>query len=337
MERRTRLLVRWAVAGGAFGLLFPIVAWLIAGGGFTPSAIAEGHAAQSVLWIVDMAPFVLAGAGALIGAQHARVDAALTATDQQVKDRTAELRTAYDRLEQLMISKDRFVAMVSHEVRNPLTVVMGFAEELRDGTQRFTTDEISDLAGLMADQSMEISNIIEDILVVARADMGSLTIAPCETDLAEEVAMVVRACVCAAPVRDSIEVKTTPTVAWADPGRVRQIIRNLITNAVRYGGDRISLIVTQNGDEASISVCDDGAGIPEEDRKRLFGAFEQASGGPKVSGSIGIGLHVSRTLARAMAGDLTYRYENGHSIFELTLPGIVTSDYQPPVSQLVAG
>jgi len=222
--------------------------------------------------------------------------------------------------------------MVSHEVRNPLTMVMGFAGELRDGTEQFTPDEVSDLAGLMADQTMEISNIFEDILVVACADMGSLTIVPAETDLNAEVDLVVRACVCAASIRDSIDVRATPSLAWADAGRVRQIVRNLISNAVRCGGDRVSVVVTQNGYEASISVCDDGEGVPQADRARLFGAFQQSDTGRQVSGSVGIGLHVSRMLARAMGGDLAYRYENGASSFELTLPGLVTAEYEPPLS-----
>lgn len=336
MSRRTTIVLRWTLGGAAFGFLFPLVAWLIAGGGYSPEAISSGHLTQPVLWIVDLAPLVLAGAGALVGLQHARVDAALRATDQQVKDRTAQLKSAYDRLEDLMASKDRFVAMVSHEVRNPLTVVMGFAEELRTGLDNFSHDEVTDLAGVISDQSMEIANIIEDMLVAARADMGGLTIVPEETDLVAQAELVVRACVCAAPIRESIEMIMAPTKAWADPGRVRQVVRNLITNAVRYGGDQIYMVVSQHDEGASICVCDNGSGIPVEEREAVFEAYQQSTAVPKVAGSVGLGLHVSRTLARAMGGDLTYRYDDGHSIFELTLPAFVESRESDPVSQFAA-
>lgn len=333
MSRRFALILRWTIGGSLVGLAFPIAAWLVAGGISAP-AIAAGHASQPVLWIVDLAPVVLAGAGALIGLQHARVDASLRITDRRVNHRTSELKAANQRLKDLMASKDRFVAMVSHEVRTPLTGVMGFAQELRDGLARFSDQEVAELSGLIADQSMEISNIIEDMLVAARADMGSLTVVPEEIDLREQAEMVISACGCAASVRQSIELESAHAKAWADPGRVRQIVRNLITNAARYGGDKTVLQVASASDRVCISVRDNGGGVPEQERQRIFEPYQQSDSTPKVAGSVGLGLHVSRLLARAMGGDLTYRYENGHSIFDLTVPAVVTADQEKPLSKL---
>ena len=320
MSRRATLILRWTLGGAAFGFCFPLIAVLAASLEPSLESLIALHADQPVLWVVDLAPLVLAGAGVIVGIQHARVDAALTATDQQVKERTRKLEAAKESLTELMASKDQFVAMVSHEVRNPLTAVMGFAEELRDGASLFTQIEVAELAGMMADQSMEISNIIEDMLVAARADMGSLTIVPGRTLLSEQVAMVVKACVCAALVRDTITVVAEPVVAWADEARVRQIVRNLLSNAVRYGGDAIEVVVSERNGVATICVCDDGVGVPAEQREQIFEAYQQVKGGTKVAGSVGLGLHVSRTLARTMGGELLYRYEGGRSVFELTLP-----------------
>lgn len=320
MSRRSKLIFRWALGGAVFGLLFPIVALFTAADGVDWTSILLAHSHQPVLWIVDLAPIVLAGAGVAVGIQHARVDEALILTDQKVRERTAELSGAYRKLEDLMASKDQFVAMVSHEVRNPLAVVMGFAEELKNNAFRFSADEVADLAGVMADQSLEISNIIEDILVAARSDKAALSIALEEADLREQADLVLRGFVGAEDIRDAIEVDSGSAVALADPARVRQIIRNLLSNAVRYGGEKISISVEARANRAVVEVRDNGKGIPEKYRDSVFEAYSQAERSHKVSGSVGLGLHVARTLARAMQGDLTYRYEDGMSVFELALP-----------------
>ena len=320
MSRRGLLIRRWTLGGIAFGALFPAAGWLLAGGGHSFDEIAAAHAAQSVLWIVDLAPLVLGAAGAWIGMEYANVDAALRATDEKVKERTAELSEANTQLEELMRSKDQFVATVSHEVRNPLTVVLGFADELRDALWAQGDMEYGELAELIGDQSREINNIIEDLLVAARAEVGTMTIVPELIDLGKEVRTVVRGCVCAKDVRDSIALDFEASPVQADPSRVRQIIRNLLTNAIRYGGDGISVVVRSVEGTASVCVCDDGPGIPVEQRDEVFEAYRQGRTDTPVSGSVGLGLNVSRQLARLMGGDLSYRYEDGTSIFALTLP-----------------
>ncbi|KAA3641148.1 MAG: ATP-binding protein, partial [Armatimonadetes bacterium] len=108
--------------------------------------------------------------------------------------------------------------------------------------------------------------------------------------------------------------------AVGDPERVRQIVRNLVSNALRYGGDTIRLEVVRNGATASVLVCDNGPAIPEEDRERIFQPYQRAHNAPGIAGSIGLGLAISRQLAQLMDGDLTYRHDNGESIFDLALP-----------------
>ena len=261
MNRRRRLIRAWVVGGVAFGALFPAVAWAFEGGTFSFAQIAATHAAQPVTWIVDLAPIVLGIAGGLLGIMYANLDASLRTTDQKVQERTVELGEANRRLESLLRAKDRFVATVSHEVRNPLTVVLGFADELRDVLRDRGDAETAELAELIGDQSREINNIIEDLLVAARAEVG-----------------------------------------------------------IRYGGGGISVIVDSSDGTSRVCVCDDGDGIPEEDRDAVFEAYQQGHTDTPVSGSVGLGLNVSRMLARAMGGDLTYRYEAGTSIFSFALP-----------------
>jgi len=335
MNRRRRLIRAWVVGGVAFGALFPAVAWAFEGGTFSLAQIAAIHAAQPVTWIVDLAPIVLGIAGGLLGIMYANLDASLRTTDQKVQERTVELGEANRRLESLIRAKDQFVATVSHEVRNPLTVVLGFADELRDVLHERGDAESAELAELIGDQSREINNIIEDLLVAARAEVGTMTIVPELIDLGREVQAVVRGCVCAKGIRDSIRLDLNAAPAIADPSRVRQVVRNLLTNAIRYGGSGISVIVDSSDGTSRVCVCDDGDGIPEEDRVAVFEAYQQGHTDTPVSGSVGLGLNVSRMLARAMGGDLTYRYENGISTFSLTLPSVGPVDQDRRVAAKV--
>jgi signal transduction histidine kinase len=105
-----------------------------------------------------------------------------------------------------------------------------------------------------------------------------------------------------------------------DPDRVRQVIRNLVSNALRYGGDAIRVEVLSGGTNAKVLVCDTGIAIPEQDRERIFEPYQRAHNAPGLAGSIGLGLAISRQLAQLMGGDLTYRHQNGESIFEFALP-----------------
>jgi signal transduction histidine kinase len=101
--------------------------------------------------------------------------------------------------------------------------------------------------------------------------------------------------------------------------RIRQIVRNLVTNALRYGGDTLHVELFDR-DETGIMVCDNGEAIPEGDRERIFQPYQRAHNAPGIAGSLGLGLSISRKLARMMNGDLVYRFENDLSIFELILP-----------------
>ena len=108
--------------------------------------------------------------------------------------------------------------------------------------------------------------------------------------------------------------------AVADPIRVKQIVRNLLVNASRYGGESVRVSVLEKRDVAVVEVADDGSGISSEAAIRIFEPYERADRTASAAGSIGLGLTVSRTLARLMDGDLEYQRRDGWSIFVLSLP-----------------
>lgn len=235
-----------------------------------------------------------------------------------VEERTRELSEANRRLSQLIKTKDEFIASVSHELRTPLSVVVGLAAELRDQGDQFEDREYDELLDMVVDQSNDVAAIIEDLLVAARADIGTLTIAPREIKLASVVERAL------APVpaeqRERIDVDLDVVFLEADPIRLTQILRNLITNAIRYGGRRTGIRASVEGDIASIDVWDDGEPLDELARKRIFEAYYSAHPAQGQPGAVGLGLTVSRNLAQRMGGDLSYAHDGRRSIFRLSLP-----------------
>ena len=231
-----------------------------------------------------------------------------------------EIRVNQRSLERLIADKDRFIASVSHELRTPLASVLGLSDELHNSWDSFDEPEIRQLLGIIADQSSDLASLVEDLLVVANTEMGSLAIHPERTDFDHLVNDAVEELVRSATLPRSIEVTGTARMAQVDPVRVRQVVRNLVTNAVRYGGDNIRMELGRH-DFPYLRVIDDGTGIPPDERDCIFDPYHRATGQEAKLGALGLGLTISRQLARLMDGDLTYDYRDGESIFTLTVPG----------------
>jgi len=228
-----------------------------------------------------------------------------------------ERKAAERRLQELARSKDQLIASISHEIRTPLTAVVGFAEVLRDDEAKLSPAERDELIRSIAAHASDISHIVEDLLVAARTDIGTLVVSRVSVSLRAEVAKVLE--VWQPPPDWRIDIRGD-SMARGDPRRIRQILRNLLTNAARYGGDHVEVRIHHNGSEAILQVRDDGPGIPVEDRATVFEPYRRSATHPGQPGSVGLGLSVARTLARLMEGDLTYRYDDDRSVFELVLP-----------------
>lgn len=244
----------------------------------------------------------------------------------------SDLKEAEQTLERLVRSKDEFVASVSHELRTPLTAVHGFASELRERRGDFGENEAAELVEMIADQSAEVANLVEDLLVSARAEIGQLVVAPTEVDLAVEVSGIIESFPSAVQV--TVHAADGGPLAFADPVRLRQIVRNLLTNAERYGGSEVAVVLTDGDELVKLEVRDSGSAIPEEHRKGIFEAYQRLHDPAGQPAGVGLGLTVSRQLARLMNGDLEYRYDGRWSTFQLTLPaagyhapaGVATSE-----------
>lgn len=248
-----------------------------------------------------------------------------TWTDVEVEGvmRAAEMVGAYwereaarEGLMELAQAKDRFIASVSHELRTPLTGVVGFAAELMRGVDGFGVEEIRELASLIFDQSVEVTQLVDDLLTAERAASGNLTVKPAAINLVEEC----RDIVLATMGSRLVDVQGDEVTVWADGLRTRQIVRNLLTNAIKYGGERVEVRVAGDGDVARLVVRDDGRGVNGVEAERIFDPYYRAQETHTKPDSVGLGLAVARQLAQLMGGDLTYRRKGEWTCFELTLP-----------------
>lgn len=230
----------------------------------------------------------------------------LAATD------VTRLRQAEKELARQLQERDQFVASVSHELRTPLTSILGLTEELVERPDAFGAPERSELLGIVAAEARDVVDIVEDLLVTARAEAGQLSVVLERCDLGAEARRVVELLGGASITAESV---------WtnADPVRLRQVLRNLLSNAHRHGGPDVRITVTSDSGAAVFEIRDDGQPLSAEEQDRIFLPYERAQPGGVV-GSVGLGLHVARVLARLMEGDLTYRHDGSDTVFELYLP-----------------
>ncbi len=221
------------------------------------------------------------------------------------------------RMAELVEAKNRFLASVSHELRTPLTAILGFSRLLGEDPS-LTSDDRRLMLSSVAVHAQEMSDLIEDLLVAARSDLRQLDIVEMKVDLVAEIYQTVSA---GGSFTTDVEVRTETSepYALADPSRVRQILRNLLTNAERYGGDEVCVTVSGSDSEVQVEVEDNGEGLPREDWERIFEPYESAHVDRGRPGAVGIGLAISRQLAELMGGTLKYRFENGRSLFRLQL------------------
>ena len=249
----------------------------------------------STVWVQDTARVITDEAG-----QVRYFEGALIDETEKVKAKKA---------------KDEFLATVSHELRNPIAVVLGLGEELANNYDSFSDEDRRDMANLIARQADDASWLIEDLLVAYRDDVSRVPIAPLDFDIVKSAERVLE--VIDYPVE--MQIAAGESLVYADPRRTRQIVRNLVSNALRYGGDTVVMRVEAVGDRVELKVCDDGERIDPAEIDRIFKPFETGTA-ERHPTSVGLGLPVARKLARLMEGDLTYRHVEGMSCFVLSLP-----------------
>jgi signal transduction histidine kinase len=232
------------------------------------------------------------------------------------------------RLRAGIAAKDRFLASVSHELRTPLAGIIGFLAAMPDA-DRLSPEQAEHIA-IAREQSWELTSLVEDLLTGTRSDSELLRAAPAAIDLSEEVSHLLATL--GRDLRAQIADVGGAGWAYANPTRVRQILRNLIDNGAKHGMPPIDIAIAGDGEWASVEVVDRGPGLAPEQVPRLFAPYQSMHASSTEPDNIGLGLWLSRRLARLMGGDLTYERRQGLTVFTLRLVGIAPPPAQPPTA-----
>lgn len=228
-------------------------------------------------------------------------------------------RTGAHELERL---KQDFVSIVSHELRTPITPIKGFASSLLRGNDTMPAASRRKAAESILRQAQRLERLIMNLLEVSKLERGTKRSELEDVDLGLVCRNVVEELLPAWPGA-SIEVQEAaePVAARGRDLWIDQVVANLVSNALKYGGIDSPVIVRvdRSGDLAIVAVIDHGPGIPAEDQDRIFGRFERMHQHDMQAGT-GLGLFIARQLAEAMGGSLTVTSEVGvGSTFELRL------------------
>jgi signal transduction histidine kinase len=221
--------------------------------------------------------------------------------------------------------KDDFVASVSHELRTPLTSIRGYVQTLLRPDVDFDADERRSFLETVDRQSGRLHRLIEDLLAVSRieSETDPSTLAPVSLrQLAEDVADELRS----KTDGHGIELDLPPELplVQTDPGKVHQILLNLVDNALKYtaAGTTIAVAGAPAGNGVSISVTDQGAGIPLDAQEKIFDRFYQVDqSATRTVGGAGLGLYICRRMAEAIGGRVWLeKSDEEGSTFSLWIP-----------------
>ena len=241
---------------------------------------------------------------------------------QNIRAYEAERSTA-DELRRLSALRADFVSLVSHELRSPMAAVIGAARTLQGRWRELSAEQREAFLALIGDETSRLANLIADVLDTSRIEAGTFSFTFSDVDLGELLRDVVAA---AELAQDEVELTTEvsgslPRVR-GDRERLRQVIQNLVDNAVKYSsvGSRVSVSARAEDGGVLIDVADEGPGIPLEDQQLIFEKFGRSGGGAAKPGT-GLGLFIARSIAEAHGGSLEVESVPAHgSVFRLELP-----------------
>jgi PAS domain S-box-containing protein len=213
--------------------------------------------------------------------------------------------------------KGEFVTTVSHELRTPLAAIYGAAETLRHKGRGLSPVDHEGLLAVISQESERLARVVNEILLAGHLDSRRLTLAEAQVDVAELARDVVAAM--EGQARDGVRVslhgpQALPALS-TDPDKLRQVLSNLVENAIKYSpeGGLVEVKIESHDARLSISVRDEGLGIPAHEQRRIFDKFYRVD--PNLTrgvGGTGLGLYVCRELVRLMGGRI--RVESSHGV-----------------------
>jgi len=267
-------------------------------------------------------------------AEHGTVSLILDVTEDRL--RADELRRARAIAEAASAAKSEFLASMSHELRTPLNAVLGFAQLLQRDRKQPLSDRQRERVDHVVRGGEHLLRLIDDVLDLSRIEAGRVAISAEAVGVRalvdevvatlEPVATRTGVSIAIAPISSSL-----PAVI-ADRTRLAQILMNFGSNAIKYNraGGHVTVLASRVDDRVRLSIVDDGLGIPEDKRARIFEPFHRAGQETGPIEGTGIGLAISRRLAGLMKGAVGFHSESGKgSTFWVEIPAVPSTDTAP--------
>lgn len=250
----------------------------------------------------------------------------------KLEEQEIQLRESMQLAEEANSAKSIFLSNMSHEIRTPMTAILGFTEVMKRNNRQ-TEEERQDYLNTIAKSGQHLLELINDVLDLSKVESGAMEVEelPCQcAEIANDVIRVMQAKADEKNIGLHLELATAlPDVIKADPSRLRQVITNLVGNAIKfteYGDVAVRLSSNESheqfGSHVIIEVVDSGIGMSEAQQLKIFDAFAQADVSvARRFGGTGLGLSISRQLTEAMQGQLSVSSEpDVGSTFRVMLP-----------------
>jgi Na+/proline symporter/nitrogen-specific signal transduction histidine kinase len=257
-------------------------------------------------------------------AQIMEYSARLESQSKALAETAQQLTQANEQLKALGDQKDEFLSQVSHELRTPMTSVRSFSEILRD-TKELDEDRLRNFSAIIHDESIRLTRLLDEILDLSFLESGKVQINTSLVRLQSVADRAVQSTQTMAEQAGTLVVLDPSLERFSlrtDFDRLAQVLINLLGNAIKYGASsdpEVRVSARKRRTELLIDVADNGPGIPKQAEHRIFEKFARLSQGSS-SGSAGLGLAISREIAKNLGGDLVYVRSRTGSIFRISLP-----------------
>jgi signal transduction histidine kinase len=259
---------------------------------------------------------------------RAELEAKVAAATASLAEQNELLRRQAMELEQVSAAKTQFLANISHELRTPLNAVLGYTSMILQGVQGELNAAQARSLVRVDSNARHLLALINNVLDISRIESGRMPVTPVPfriPDLLGEVVDELEPIINRSRLRVSITLAEGVRPLRTDRQKVKQIVLNLLSNALKFtpaGSIHISVRLDVRTDEVAIAVKDSGPGISAEDRERIFQDFTQLDNSPsRAHGGTGLGLSICRRLATILGGRITLSSEPGHgSTFTAVLP-----------------
>jgi signal transduction histidine kinase len=296
------------------------------------AATLETQSTYQTLLLAFSGLLGILGLGLIISLRHS-VNAELARAYGLLEEENRERRRLFEEAQQARAAAERashaksaFLANMSHEIRTPLNAVIGFTRIVRrKGAGELPPKQVENLDKVLVSAD-HLLGLINTILDIAKIEAGRMEVQPTTFDaatLVEESTTSVQPLIKEGQVQLKTEVEPDLPSIYSDQDKIKQILINLLSNAAKFTSEgQITVSARHQEEMLEIAVSDTGIGISEEALERVFEEFEQAESTTQQQyGGTGLGLPISRKLARLLGGDLSAASANGYgSTFTLTVP-----------------